>query len=90
VIIKTDYSTTRVTVTPQEALELIRQLADAVASATARQRAHSFCTGATGFVAGTSHHLSFVASTSLGGGESQHSQRILPRCAQCRGQGAEQ
>jgi hypothetical protein len=45
VIIKTDYSTTRVTVTPLEALELIRQLADAVASATARQRAHSFCTG---------------------------------------------
>jgi hypothetical protein len=45
-IIKTDYSTTRVTVTPLEALELIRQLADAVASASTRQRAHSFCTGA--------------------------------------------
>lgn len=46
-IIDRNFSTTSLTLTPADALELIRQLADAVNGATRRNGVSSFCSGTT-------------------------------------------
>lgn len=46
-IVDRNYSTTKLVLTTSEALELIRQLADTVNSATRRRSTASFCNGTT-------------------------------------------
>lgn len=60
--IKQDLSTTRVSLSPQDALEIIRQLADAVARVTAGASGSSFCLGAAVDLSGTTVPIPGVLS----------------------------